>query len=193
MPTIVTLEACAIQIPFDNLLVCSGGACTHSYIATTFFGLLTHFSAMQNPQPQDVYPEMPPQLQSFHLHAHDFRRQEMGTNYPVHPRSSQSADRSINASATQNPYGLPMVMDPRFLTNPAGNLSQPYPPYISSTPSGLLTGIPHHPTVGFTQGNQFINVVNIESPTRPKQTKKRKRRNSGTTQPRKRKCKYNIL
>jgi len=99
----------------------------------------------------------------------------MGTDYPAYPRSSQHADQPINASATQNPYGLPMVMDPRFLANPASTLPQNCPPYLGSTPSGLLTGIAHHlAAVGFPQSNQYISVVNIESPTRPRQNKKQK-------------------
>ena len=146
---------------------------------------------MQHPQPEGFYQEFPPQPQSLHLPARDLRQLEMGTDYLAQPRSSQPADRSINMSATQNPYGLPMVMDPRFLTNPASTLSHHCPPYLGSAPSGLLTGITHHPTVGFTQGNNYINVLNIESPTRPRQSKKRKR-DSGTAQTRKRKGKYNL-
>jgi len=147
---------------------------------------------MQHAQPEDVYLEFPPQPQILHPpYVHDLRQQEMGTDCLVHPRSSQPADRSINASATRNPYGLPMMMDPRFLANPASTLSQHYPPYLSTTPSGLLTGIAHHPTVGFSQGNNYINVLNIESPTRPKQSRKRKR-DSGIAPSRKRKGMYNL-
>ena len=63
----------------------------------------------------------------------------MGADHPIHPRSSQPADRSTAASAARNPYGLPTVTVPRFLANSA--LSQHCPPYLGSTPSGLLTGI----------------------------------------------------
>ena len=143
---------------------------------------------MQHPHPD---PEFPLQPQSLHPHAHDLRQWEMGTDYLGHPSSSQPPDRSVNGSATQNPYSLPMVMDPRFLANPANALSQHYPSYIGPTPSGLLTGIAHHPAMGFAQGNSYINV-SIESPTRPKQTKKRKQ-DGGTATSRKHKGMYNLL
>ena len=144
---------------------------------------------MQHLQPEDVYPEFPPQPRSLHLHAHDLRQREMGTDYPIYPMSSQPADRPTTVSATQNSSGLPMVMDPRFLANPASALSQHCPPYLSSAPSGLLTGVTHHPTMGFAQGNNlnYFSVLNIESPTRPRQSKKRKR--DGDTASRKRKGK----
>ena len=57
---------------------------------------------MQHPQPEDVYPEFPPQPQSLHLHAHDLQQREMGTDYPIYPISSQPADRPTTVSATQN-------------------------------------------------------------------------------------------
>ena len=84
-----------------------------------------------------------------------------------------------------------MMMGPRFLANPASALSQHCPPYLGSAPSGLLTGIAHHPTMGFAQGNNYIGVLNIESPTRPRKDKKRKR--DGNAASRKRKGKYNTL
>jgi len=116
----------------------------------------------------------------------------MGADYLVHLSSSQPPDRSVNGSTTWNPYGLPMVTDSRFLANPANALSHHYPPYIGPAPSGLLTGIAHHPTMGFMQGNNYINVVSIESPTRPKQGKKR-RQDGGTAASRKRKGMYNLF
>jgi len=139
---------------------------------------------MQHPHPEDVYLEFPPQPQSLHQHAHDLRQREMGADY---------ADQPTTASAAQNPYGLPMVMDPRFLqvANSASALSQHRPPYPGSAPSGLLTGIAHHPMVGLAQGNNYIGVLNIESPTRPRQSKKRKR--DGDTASRKRKGMYDTL
>ncbi len=149
---------------------------------------------MQHPQPEDVRPEFPPQPPSFHPHAHDPQQWEMGTNYQVDPRYPQPANQSIHASATRNPYSIPTAMDQRFLANSASTLSQHCPPYLGSMPSGTLTGIPHlpyFPTGGFAHGNNYIGVVNIESPTRPKQSKKRKR-GGGTSPSRKRKGKYNI-
>ena len=109
---------------------------------------------MQHPHPEDVYPDFPPQ-----------------------------PDRPTAASAARNPYALPMVMDPRFLANPASALPQQCPPYFGSTPSGPLTSIAHHPMMGFAQGNNYIGVLNIESPTRPRQSKKRKRDGDGDTAP----------
>src|SRR5258707_13422996 len=72
------------------------GDCTHSYIVTikSFLpqtcDILTRFSAMQrlcSTRNLGAYPEFPPQTRSLHLHARDIRQQEMGTDYPVHPRS----------------------------------------------------------------------------------------------------------
>jgi len=79
---------------------------------------------MQHPQPEDAYLEFPPQPQIFHPHAPDFRQQEVGTDYQVDPRFSQPADQSINVAATQNPYGIPIAMDQRFLANSASTLAQ---------------------------------------------------------------------
>ena len=111
-------------------------------------------TTMQHPRPDGIYPEFLPQ-----------------------------PDRPTTVSATQNPYALPTVMDPRFLAHPASALSQHCPPYFGSAPSGPLTGIAHHPMMGFAQGNNYIGVVNIESPTRPRQSKKRKRDDDTVTAP----------
>ena len=149
---------------------------------------------MQHPQPEDVHSEFPPPPPSFHPHAHNFQQWEMGTDYQVNPRFSQPTDQSINASVTRNTYSIPNVMDQTFLANSASTLPQRCPPYLGSTPSGTLTDIPHLPylpTVGFAHGNNYIGVVNIESPTRPKQSKKRKR-GGGTSPSRKCKRKYKI-
>ncbi len=120
---------------------------------------------MQHPHPEDAYPEFPLQLQSLHPHAHDLQQWEIGADY---------ADQPTTASAAWNPYSLPMVMDPRFLqvANSASALSQHCAPYPGLAPSGLLTGIAHHLVVGLAQGNNYIGVLNIESPTCPRQSKK---------------------
>jgi len=138
---------------------------------------------MQHPQPEDVYPEFPAQPQSFPPYSCDFQQQEMITDRPIDPGSTQLNDPSINASGARNPYSIPIAMDQRFLVNSASTLSQHRPPYLGSA-SGPLTGIahvPYFPPVGFTQGNNYIGVLNIESPTHSRQTKKRKR--GGGTSP----------
>jgi hypothetical protein len=148
---------------------------------------------MQHPQPEDVYPEFPPQSQSFHLHSQDFQQQEMITDCPIDSRSLQSADRSINTPAARDPYNIPITMDQRLLANPASALSQHCPPYFGSAP-GPLTGIvhlPYFPSTGFAQGNSYIGVLNIESPTHAKQSKKRKQ--GGTSTFWRRKGEYNML
>ena len=147
--------------------------------------VFTHLSVMQHPHPENVYSEFPPPPQSLHPHAYGLRQQD-----PIHSGPSQPTDRPTTASAAQNPYSLPMVMDSRFLASPAGTLSQCCHPYLSgSAPSGLLASIAHHPTVGFAQSNNYIGVLNIESPTRPRQSRKRKR--DGDTASRKRKGNHN--
>jgi hypothetical protein len=136
--------------------------------------------------------EFPPHPQSFHPHSHDFWQQEVVTGHSVDLRPTQPSDQLINASAVGNPNSIPVTMDLRFLANSAGTLSQLRPPHLGSAPS-LLTGIPHLPyflTAGFAQGNNYIGVLNIESPTRPKQSKKRKR--GGTSPSQRRKGKNNI-
>jgi len=185
--------------PSARLLVCSRHLYSLLYSRNGIFStrtcdILTRLSAMQHSQPEAAYPEFPSQPQSFHPHSHDFRQHEMSTDHPVDPRSSQPADRSINVSAAQNPYGIPIAMDQRFLANSASTVSQHYPPYLGSA-AGPLTGVPHlpyFPMAGFTQGNNlsYIGVLNVESPTRSKQSKKRKR--GGTSPSRKCKGEYNI-
>ena len=137
--------------------------------------ILLRLLTMQHPQPEDIHSELPPDTQGFHPNAPEFRQWEMGTGYQVDPRCSQPTDQPNNAPSTQNPYGIPIAVDQRFLPNLANTLPQRYPPYLGSTPSGTLTGIPHlpyFPTPGFAHGNNYIGVVNIESPTHSKQTKK---------------------
>jgi len=150
-------------------------------------------TTMQHPQPEAAYPEFPPQMQSPHPHPHNFQQQEMITGHAVDSRPSQHADQSTNATAARNPYGIPITMDQRFPANSASTLSQRCPQYLGSAP-GPLTGIPHlpyFPPAGFAQGNNYIGVLNIESPTRPRQSKKRKRA-GGASPSRKRKGKYDI-
>jgi len=155
--------------------------------------ILMRLSAMQHPQPKDVYPEFPPQPQSFHPHSRDFRQQEMITGRPVDPRSLQPGDRSMNASAARGPYSIPITMDQRHLANSASALSQHRPPYLGSAPGPLIgiAHLPYFPTAGFAQGNNYIGVLNIESPTHDKQRKKRKR-DGGTSPSRKRKGEYTV-
>ena len=121
--------------PSARLLVCSRGCFTYFYVvAMEFFqpvhgmcDILMRISAMQHPQPEDVYPEFPPQPQSFHPHSRDFRQQDMITDRPVDPRSLQPGDRSMNASAARAPYSTPITMDQRHLANSASALSQRCP------------------------------------------------------------------
>ena len=116
--------------------------------------------AMQRPQPDNVYPEFPSQPQAFHPHSRDFRQQDTIADHPVDP--------SINAPTARNPYSIPFVMDQRYLANAASTLSQPHPPYLGSAPGPLagIASLPYFPTAGFAQGNNYIGVLNIESPTR---------------------------
>jgi hypothetical protein len=131
---------------------------------------------MQHLQSEGNCPEFPPHPQSFHPHSHNFWQQKMVTGHSVDLRPTQPSDQLINVSAVGNPNSIPVTMDPRFLANLAGTLSQLHPPHLGSAPSPL-TGIlhlPYFPMVGFAQGNNYIGVLNIESPTRPKQSKKQK-------------------
>jgi hypothetical protein len=61
----------------------------------------------------------------------------------------------------------------------------------SSQPAGI-TRAPYFPSMGFPHGSNYINVINFESPTRPNQTKKRKRV-GGAAPSRKCKCKHSLL
>lgn len=153
-----------------------------------------HLLAMQHLEPEAIYPKFLPQPQSFYLLSHDFWQQEISTGYPVDARSSQPADWSINVPTAWNPYGVPITMDQRFLANLASTLPQHYPAYLGSA-SGPLTGIPHipyFPSAGFTWGNilNYINVLNIESPTHGKPSKKQKQ--GGTSPSQKCQGEYNI-
>ena len=171
---------------------------THFYIVSIdfFFDpyILTRLSATQHPQPEDVHPEFPPQVQRFHPYSRDLQQQqEMIAGRPVNPRSAQLGDQLINASGARNPYGIPVTMNQRSLANSARTLSQHGPPYLGSA-SGPLTGIarlPYFPLAGFAQGSNYIGVLNIKSSTRSQQSKKRKR-GGGTSSPRKRKGENNI-
>jgi len=156
---------------YSLLYSCNG------FFSTRTCDILTHLSIVQHPQPENVYPEFPPQMQSSHPHSSDFQQQGAITDHPVDSRPFQPLDQSTIASVAQNPYGIPTTMYQRFLAKPGSTLSQHCPPYVGSVP-GPLTGIalPYFPTGGFPQGTNYIGYLNIESPTRPKQSRKRKRK-----------------
>ena len=199
LPTLVTVTSYYALSHFLTFLPSFWYVLGHSYSLLyscngIFFNpyTLTRLLAMQYPQPEDVFPEFPSQPQSFQLHSRDFRQQEIPTNHHVDPRSVQLDDPSISVSGDRNPNGIPVTMDQRYLANSA-TLPQHCPPYLGSA-SGPLTGfahVPYFPTAGFTQGNNYIGVLNIESPTHCKQSKKRKR-SGGDSPSKRRKGKNNI-
>ncbi len=109
----------------------------------------------------------------------------------VQPVPAQPPDPSVNAALTQYPYSYPIMLDQRLLAYSESTLSQAYPPHFGSTLSGPMTCItpmPYFPTATLAHGNNYISVLNIESPTGPHQSKKRKRV-GGTGASRKRKGK----
>ena len=131
---------------------------------------------MQHPPPGGVYPSFQQQPNSPCSYPHDSQSQEMGVNHMVHPGSSQPPNPAANVAMTLagNHYSHSMAPDQRFLTNAMGALSQAHPSYFGPAP-GPLPGIshtPYFPTVGFAAGNNYIGIINIESPTRPNLSKK---------------------
>ena len=124
---------------------------------------------MQYPPPGKGFLGFQPPPNGSHLPTHGFQPWEMGSDNLVHPANLSIASA---APGIPNPYPCPVVPNQRFLANTMGTFSQPDSSSFDLTPSRPLAGItctPPFPSIGPTHGNNYINVINFESPIRPNQ------------------------